>query len=1558
MAKRIDIVVKDKIDDSVVKKIQSIAKAAKEAQHSINLMQKALSGLQVGTVNKLATAQQNLSRSQDSITKSAKAASQELPKLAATINKVVGASSAMTGAARESARAYNKVFDTIKTKEFANAFQQDINKILGVQDKMSKSARESFGVFEQTLKAQEVAAKKFATSYQQEINKVLGVQDKVAKSAKDSFMVLDRAQERQARQASAVSAKDTRAAESATKALAASVANLEREFNPLGAEVQRLEGALTTYRTALDKGVISQEQFARSSAETLRQLQATEAQLQKVSAAQTTGTAGAISASRGIRQQRQALQNLSFQLNDIGVSLASGQNPFTVLIQQGSQIAQIYGIENGVRGVFRGLATDLGGFAKALRGPLVIVAALGAGFSALQKRINATSKVQVSFADTLRATFSVVIGLITDAAKPLTDVLAPAFQFVTKTVVDLGSFIGKSLVGGITTLVSNIATVLGQLPKILGAVVQQVGAALIIGITGYVNDAIDLINKLNSVADKAINRVNVFSDKNITVGRLSNISAPDAAIEAEKLSLQTFDGLLTQFGKNAERVSKIDVFGKIKDKAVANALEKTKEEMEKLQKAVEAIFNNSKRAFESLGFNEYQKAISDINNTVADLVTQYGALNAQQLALVESAKQYAIASVDFRRNEDVEKLLKGYKDGFDTQGLDDFDKALFEINTQVDELTKRYGALTPELNKLVAKSKEYALQTVAYERIRSIVEETATPVETLNRELTEINKLRPFAKNAEDVEALNRKVQELIDGVDESAQIFKDFATDIGNRSTDLFQGVLSGGKNTFRSIFDDAYSGFTRLMARMLTLAVARPIIIPVVQSVGSALGASQGSIKAVAKQFGVNDISGLSGLSSIGRGLSNPLFSTGSGIARALDSVGASLGLSGGIAQGPTLSGAAGYSTGISSSFTTGAALGGIGGNLLAGALFGNNRGIGATAGGTVGGIAGTILSGGNPLGAALGSFVGNAIGGLFGNNKPSDKTQTGTIDLSTGAFTNRRGLEGKKFSQENFDAVTQLGEIFAGIGGALNSKDSLSLIVGNRDGLRFQRNGGAVQKANDPGSFIQEIVSQLNQGAPKVSESLSTALKNIDFATVKDNLEGVISDINFAIAFDDLDFVPEEVSQIVAEFENLNTIFDEAQSTAKRLGLEEKKVIDKRKEAIADFIKEFNDSNRNAIFSNILPQFEQLLALEDERQQSLKDAAKIGADTSLVQLRYQSELEAILAQNFVTQSGILEQEQERLRVAQDLSKRFSSVVENFDDILFELDVGRFTAKDPVTRIDDFRAIIDDLSKRSLLNDVDAQERLAEILPDFLQLSEETYGASEQFGKDLELVAKISGETRSAAQRQIDIQTQIAASAQKQVELLQTLTTLGNTDQRFISGSFTGQSFSRDNPNEILSRAVAAGVIDNRTADALTRSSGFYGTPGEKRASAFFASNADAADALFRALQAAGISGYATGGAVTGGVPNRDSVPIMAMPGEYVIRAQSARNVGQATLNYINSTGSVPSGSANDNTDVVAAINRQTEVLARMGDKLIELETRVVNNTSNGSREAGKWL
>lgn len=90
---------------------------------------------------------------------------------------------------------------------------------------------------------------------------------------------------------------------------------------------------------------------------------------------------GGKAAAMSIGQARGAAQNLSFQLNDIAQQLASGTSPFTVMIQQGSQVAQIFSASGGLGGAVR----TLGGAFAGLLNPvsLASIALIGvAGYAA------------------------------------------------------------------------------------------------------------------------------------------------------------------------------------------------------------------------------------------------------------------------------------------------------------------------------------------------------------------------------------------------------------------------------------------------------------------------------------------------------------------------------------------------------------------------------------------------------------------------------------------------------------------------------------------------------------------------------------------------------------------------------------------------------------------------------------------------------------------------------------------------------------------------------------------------------------------------------------------------------------------------------------------------------------------------------------------------------------------------------------------------------------------------------------------------------------------------
>lgn len=98
----------------------------------------------------------------------------------------------------------------------------------------------------------------------------------------------------------------------------------------------------------------------------------------------------------GVGLARHELINLSRQIQDVGVSLASGQSPFTVLIQQGTQIGDIFASSsasmkavflNGVAWAGR-FALSAAGVTTAVLGIAAAVGYLGASYSSEMRKID------------------------------------------------------------------------------------------------------------------------------------------------------------------------------------------------------------------------------------------------------------------------------------------------------------------------------------------------------------------------------------------------------------------------------------------------------------------------------------------------------------------------------------------------------------------------------------------------------------------------------------------------------------------------------------------------------------------------------------------------------------------------------------------------------------------------------------------------------------------------------------------------------------------------------------------------------------------------------------------------------------------------------------------------------------------------------------------------------------------------------------------------------------------------------------------------------------------
>lgn len=274
---------------------------------------------------------------------------------------------------------------------------------------------------------------------------------------------------------------------------------------------------------------------------------------------------------RASRQSIQQTQNLVFQLNDIAVGLASGQKPLTVLIQQGSQISTIYGPGKGVLGTFRALGASLATIFLPLAPVIAVLAALGVGFKLLQAEINKTAKVQVSFGDTVLASFQ-VLGNYLKNTFPGT-ITAAGFAF-------------QSLVAGVKIIINGI---IGEFKFLAGAVrivfdgivavVAYAMARAYNAIVGFVDDAITAFVELRNQAAETYNAFVGFEKfQIIDPSSVANLKIGEDAMAKLKAQTEGTGDALKELAKEALNTDYIAQAGKaISEQAQKNAIARLEE---------------------------------------------------------------------------------------------------------------------------------------------------------------------------------------------------------------------------------------------------------------------------------------------------------------------------------------------------------------------------------------------------------------------------------------------------------------------------------------------------------------------------------------------------------------------------------------------------------------------------------------------------------------------------------------------------------------------------------------------------------------------------------------------------------------------------------------------------------------------------------------------------------------------------------------------------------------------------------------------------------------------
>lgn len=404
--------------------------------------------------------------------------------------------------------------------------------------------------------------------------------------------------------------------------------DLRARYNPIFGVIRRYRQALSEIRAAHLEGALSTNEMTAAISRERREALLSIAVLKN----RTTTLTRLARASRGATLR---LQQMFFQVNDIGVSLAGGQNPFLVLVQQGTQLAQIYGFGNGgVSGAFKDLRSLLIGVARRFWPVAVAIGVVTAALAGLTYEINQTTDVSVTMGDTLLAVWQLIRDGFNSLIAPTINALAPWFEAAWTRVVAATKATGNFIINEMKITYEIIKTIWEQLPAAFAAIMIGTTNAVIRGINLMISKTIEGLNTLIQAADRVLSNIPGL-DENFRIGQLQNI-------QIEQIANPYADQVATASRALDELVAKIakedplgELFSAIKTRAVQNALIRIAETADKTGKAVKKTAEEVKTGWEA--------ALASIEAYVAS-ARAIGAAFGDRIVRVFSDGEQAIAN--------------------------------------------------------------------------------------------------------------------------------------------------------------------------------------------------------------------------------------------------------------------------------------------------------------------------------------------------------------------------------------------------------------------------------------------------------------------------------------------------------------------------------------------------------------------------------------------------------------------------------------------------------------------------------------------------------------------------------------------------------------------------------------------------------------------------------------------------------------------------------------------------------------------------------------------------
>lgn len=309
------------------------------------------------------------------------------------------------------------------------------------------------------------------------------------------------------------------------------------------AATQKLASAQASAAAATNNGAGATARAATNTRNYATAVDGTAAKLRAAKGAQDAFNQSAIKGGQATQMAGHHTANLVAQLNDIGVSLASGQNPFIVLIQQGSQLQDLsMRVDGGFKTLARTTLRLIAPFAAAA----AVFGLMGQRFIEFNKEVNESAgldkyvktlgltkqelkeleNVQVTAADTMKGAWETFKEVL-----PIDDVLETISNAFTSTMDFLWGALKRvafSMVAIVKGTAATMVFIWNNLGKLASEAFYGLANATISAIEWMVNKAIQGINFLAEQANSVLTSVGLTpfgKMAEVTLGRFENKAA-------------------------------------------------------------------------------------------------------------------------------------------------------------------------------------------------------------------------------------------------------------------------------------------------------------------------------------------------------------------------------------------------------------------------------------------------------------------------------------------------------------------------------------------------------------------------------------------------------------------------------------------------------------------------------------------------------------------------------------------------------------------------------------------------------------------------------------------------------------------------------------------------------------------------------------------------------------------------------------------------------------------------------------------------------------------------